>query len=149
MSEETNTKRQQGRRGRPLGFRLSSETKEKIRQKRTGTLHTEETKNKISKSLSAYFRKKDPLTNTLEYDYRFSSSEVCGWIGTHSNSINSCDDVLTNKRIIYLSQIEQAFGEDIERFFSHNMTPEFILLLKEEMIAQGLLTELEFLNSAL
>lgn len=148
MSEETANKTQ-GRRGRPLGFKLSSETKEKIRVKRTGTFHTEETKEKISKSLSAYFRRKDPLTDSLERDYRYFSREACSWIDTYSNSINDCEDVLTNKRIVYLSQMEQAFGDDIEKFFSHNMTPEFILLLKEELISKGLITEMEFINSVL
>lgn len=148
MSEEINGK-QQGRRGRPLGFKLSLQTKDKIRKKRTGTFHTEETKEKISKSLAKYFRKRDPLTNSLEYDYRFSQAEVYGWIGSNSISINACDDILTNKRIVYLNQLEQSFGEDIERFFSHNMTPEFILLLKEELISKGLLTELEFVNAVL
>lgn len=149
MSEETDTKQQRGRRGRPLGYKLSRESREKIRQKRLGVRHTEETKEKISKSLSAYFKSRDPLTSTLEYDYRYSSSEVCGWIDSHSNSINACEGVLTNRRIVYLSQMEQAFGEDIERFFSHNMTPEFILLLKEELISKGLITEMEFINSVL
>lgn len=148
MSEDTVYKKQ-GRRGRPLGFKLSSETKEKIRQKRIGTYHTEETKEKISRSLSDYFKRKDLFTDTLEYDYRFSSNEIYSWIGNHSGCINLCDDVLTNKRIVYLSYIEQSFGDDIERLFSHNMTPEFILLLKEDMISRGLINEIEFIDSVL
>ena len=39
------------KRGRPIGHKLSETTKEKIRQKRLGTSHTKETKDKISKSL--------------------------------------------------------------------------------------------------
>jgi len=43
-------------RGRPLGYKLSAESKDKIRKSRIGTTHSDGTKNKISKSLKAYFK---------------------------------------------------------------------------------------------
>jgi hypothetical protein len=44
------------KRGRPLGFKLSEESKQKISESKTGQLHSEETKEKISHSVAAYFQ---------------------------------------------------------------------------------------------
>jgi conjugal transfer/entry exclusion protein len=44
------------KRGRPLGFKLSEESKAKISKSKTGQLHDEETKEKISDSVRAYFQ---------------------------------------------------------------------------------------------
>lgn len=41
-----------GKRGRPTGFRLSEETREKIRQGRLGQLHSEETRQKIAATMN-------------------------------------------------------------------------------------------------
>jgi hypothetical protein len=43
-------------RGRPVGYELSMESKNKIRKSRVGKMHSDQTKNKISKSLKAYFK---------------------------------------------------------------------------------------------
>ena len=137
------------RRGRPLGFKLSEESKDKIRQKRLGTTHSEETKDKISRSLSAHFRSKDSLTDSLQHDYRFSPLSVSRWIDSNKSTINNSCDVLTNKRIVYFSQVEKSYGINIETYFSHNMTPEYILLLKEELQSLGLLDELYILNDTM
>ena len=64
------------RRGRPIGHRLSESTKEKIRQKRLGTSHTRATKDKISRSLKAYFKSKDKLADSIEYEYSYISEEA-------------------------------------------------------------------------
>jgi hypothetical protein len=40
---------------------------------------------------------------------------------------------MTEKRLSYLKQLELNIGSDIEHLFGHNSTPEFLLLLKEEL----------------
>lgn len=150
MSEENITElKNQGRRGRPLGLKLSEETKDKIRHKRIGKAHTEKTKDKISESMHKHFKSRDLLTESLAYDYRFSTEEVLCWIDNNEESINNCEEVLTNKRISYANQIEQPVGVNIDQFFGHNMTPEFILLLKEELLANGLEDLLAFIKAVL
>ena len=43
-------------RGRPLGFRLSEESKRAISDSKKGQKHSELTKDKISKTLISYFK---------------------------------------------------------------------------------------------
>ena len=43
------------KRGRPLGHKLSEESKQKISISKTGQIHNKKTKIKISKSLKKYF----------------------------------------------------------------------------------------------
>jgi len=40
---------------------------------------------------------------------------------------------MTEKRLSYLNQVEIAMGSDVENMFGHSATPEFFMLLKEEM----------------
>lgn len=150
MSEENITElKKQGRRGRPLGLKLSEETKDKIRNKRIGRPHTEETKDKIADSMNKHFKSRDLLTESLAYDYRFSTEEAICWIDANEEEINKCEEVLTNKRISYTNQIEQPVGVNIDQLFGHSMTPEFILLLKEELLANGLEDSLAFILAVL
>jgi len=125
---EENTKK----RGRPIGFELSEETKEKIRQSRLGKSHSQETRNKISKSLLRYFRKKDPVSEGISNEYKYFQREVTDWLYEHSSDLDDTDDIMANKRLVYLSQLELCYGSNIENF-CHSATPEFLLLLKEEL----------------
>lgn len=43
-------------RGRPVGYKLSEESKDKIRESRTDTSQSLQTKRKISRSLKRYFK---------------------------------------------------------------------------------------------
>ena len=128
--------------GRPTGFRVTIETKNKIRKSRVGTSHSEETKNKISKSLSKYFREKDPLSKSLQYEYKEFPDKACKWIVDNENNLDKTEDVLTEKRLFFIDQLELQYGFEINNF-SHNTTPEFLILLKEELIEKGLTEELE------
>ena len=132
--------------GRPIGFELSDETKEKIRQGRIGKLHSTETRNKISKSLIRYFRKKDPVSNGIEREYKYFPEKVQMWLSENKQEIDNTEDIMANKRIIYLSQLEICYGSDIENF-SHSATPEFLLLLKEELLNNSDLDDLKELLS--
>ena len=125
------------KRGRPVGHRLSERTKDKIRCKRLGTHHSKATKDKISKSLEKYFKKRDSLSESIEHDYRYFPKEATDWVCENKEAIDSTEHVITTKRFSYVNQVELNFGADIETLFGHNTTPEFLLLLKEE-IAEAL-----------
>lgn len=120
-------------RGRPLGHRLSEETKDKIRNKRLGTHHSKETKDKISKSLIRYFRSRDSLASCIEHEYSYISEEAAAWIYDNRDALNDTDCIITEKRLSYLKQLELCLGNDLENFFGHSSTPEFLLILKEEI----------------
>ena len=136
------------KRGRPMGYELSDETKDKIRLSRIGKSHSRETRNKISRSLIRYFRRKDPVSEGIEHEYKYFPDEAKQWICDHKDDIDDTDDILTNKRIIYLSQLEVCYGSDIENF-CHFATPEFLVLLKEDLKQWGMLEELKELDSLL
>ena len=121
-------------RGRPLGCKISEETKNKIRVSRYGVTHSQATKDKISTSLKEYFRLKNPLADGMLNDYSEYSSDVTQWIATNRDSINAEDaDFITEKQLNNLSRLEICVGSDIEFLFGHNLTPEFLLSLKEEI----------------
>lgn len=130
MDEDTTVSKT---RGRPFGHRLSEETKDKIRNKRIGTHHSKETKDKISKSLIEYFKNKDSLAVSMEHEYSYMSEEAAAWVYNNREAIDDTDNVVTEKRLYYLNQLELCLGSDIENFFGHNATPEFLLMLKEEI----------------
>ena len=121
------------KRGRPFGHRLSEATKNKIRYKRLGTHHSEKTKDKISKSLIEYFKRKDSLAVSMANEYSYISDEAVEWVCDNQEAIDDTDHVVTEKRLAYLSQLETCLGKDIENFFGHNTTPEFLLMLKEDI----------------
>jgi hypothetical protein len=116
--------------GRPRGYKLSEETREKIRRRRIGTVQSKKTRDKISSSLLTYFKKKDLLTNGLKQEYFEASREAVDWIEDNKDIIDDTKDIMTERRLLYLNQVEICFGFDINNF-GHNANPEFILLLKE------------------
>jgi len=132
--------------GRPIGYELSDETKDKIRRSRIGKSHSRETRNKISISLMRYFRKRDPISNGIEDEYKYFPKEAVEWIVDHRSEIDNAKDVVTNKRLMYLSQQEICYGDDIENF-CHLSTPEFLMLLKEELRERGMFEEIAELIS--
>lgn len=118
--------------GRPIGYELSELAKDKIRQSRIGKAHSMETRNKISISLIKYFKKKDPISSGMEYEYKNFPSAAKQWLCDHKWEIDNTEDIMTNKRIDYLGQQEVCYGSEIEGF-CHYATPEFFLILKEEL----------------
>lgn len=138
------------KRGRPEGYKLSENSKDKIRQKRLGTHHSRETKNKISKSLKEYFRKKDPLSQSIEQEYSEISEEAVDWVCENRKELDDEDnDFVSDKRLTHLRQLEISFGTDLENIFGHGNTPEFILLLREELESKGAFVDLQELQSIL
>ena len=127
-----------GKRGRPLGHRLSVATRRAISQSKTGQKHKQETKDKISKSLVMYFRAKNPLSEefTNRYFRLDENGDLALWIGEHAEKIDSYMDVMTEKAIRNKGKIEISCGNNIE-FFSHGITPEVIILFKEHCERTG------------
>lgn len=146
MGEDDNTQIKR-KRGRPLGYRLSEETKDKIRQKRLGSSHSQETRNKISKSLLAYFKKKNALSVSMEVEYGDFPEEAVDWIYENSEDINASEDVVPEKKLSSMKQLEICLGSDIEFLFGHSTTPEFLILLKEELEERGDLEDITELGS--
>ncbi|MFA7247843.1 MAG: NUMOD3 domain-containing DNA-binding protein [Dehalococcoidia bacterium] len=134
------------RRGRPQGHLLSDTTKNKIRVSRIGRIHSNETKNKISRSLSLYFKRRSPISESFESEYSGFPKEAVNWIRNNRYELDATDDIISNKKISYINQSEISYGNDIEKFY-HLTTPEFLLLLKEELISRHMYEELLEFNS--
>jgi len=118
-------------RGRPRGFRLSEESKKAISESKKGQRHKQETKDKISRSLIIYFRNLNPLSEDIEYKYcRIDDDITCGWIQGVREELDNLEDVLTRRMLKSRRRIEISCGNNIE-FFSHELTPEVLLLFKE------------------
>jgi len=130
MGHETSNRK----RGRPIGFRLSEISKRQISISKKGQKHKQETKNKISKSLLVYFKRKNPLSEEIINSYcRTSDDEVCGWAYSVQENLDNLDDVKTERTLYNDSKRELAFGDNIE-CFGHELTPELLLMLSEYCI---------------
>lgn len=127
------------RRGRPIGFKLSESSKRAISESKKGQKHKKETKDKISKSLIIYFRNKHPLSEELTNMYCYEGEnceEVMEWVEENGERIDSITDVMTLKSLRNANRIELTAGDHIE-FFSHEMTPELIVLFLETCRLEG------------
>lgn len=126
------------RKGRPVGFRLSEASKRAISESKKGQKHKESTKDKISKSLLSYFRRKNPLSDEILYMYCRTDDDItCSWMYEVSDDLDSYNDILTYRMIKNKLRVEINYGQNIEDMFSHKMTPELLLMYKEECIAKG------------
>lgn len=121
-----------GKRGRPLGFKLTETSKRAISLSKFGQIHKQSTKDKISKSLILYFKTRNPLSEEMTANYyRIDSDHILiDWIDNNSENLDAIPDVLTEKVMQNKGKIEIACGNVIE-FFSHNITPELIIMFKE------------------
>jgi len=127
-----------GKRGRPVGYELSEESKKAISLSKTGQRHKQETRDKISKSLILYFRKKNPISVEMVNRYRKSLDDAaCEWINSYGDELDTVTDVITEKAIRSKCKIEITCGHNIE-YFSHNITPELIIIFKEYCEENGL-----------
>ena len=128
-----------GRRGRPLGYKLSEASKRAISAAKKGQRHKLETREKISKSLLLYFRKKTPLSEELSNRYFriMDNTRIQNWLSDISADFDASSDVMTEKAVRNKSKIELNCGDNIE-YFSHEFTPELIYLLKEHCFKEGI-----------
>jgi hypothetical protein len=128
-----------GRRGRPIGFKLSESSKRAISASKKGQRHRQATKDKISDSLIVYFKQKNPLSEELTNMYcNFEEGgEVCEWMAHNEDNLDMIDDVMTLKSLRNANRIEITVGPNIE-FFSHEITPELLALFIIECEELGL-----------
>ena len=127
-----------GRRGRPIGYRLSEESKRAISESKRGQFHRQETKDKISRSLIVYFRNKNPVSVEMSNYYsRINLDRACDWIDDTKEGIDSCEEIMTEKSLRNKQKMEITCGDNIE-LFSHKMTPELIVMFKEYCVKRGL-----------
>ena len=126
------------KRGRPTGYRLSDASKQAISDSKKGQRHTQETKDKISRTLMMYFRRLNPLSEEIINSYcRMDDDGVCSWIHAVRDELDECDDIMTDRSLRNTRKTELVYGSNIE-YFSHNLTPERILLLKEHCASLGI-----------
>jgi succinate dehydrogenase flavin-adding protein (antitoxin of CptAB toxin-antitoxin module) len=119
------------KRGRPLGFRLSYESKRAISESKRGQRHRQETKDKISKTLLNYFKRLSPLSDEIMDTYcKIEDIELYNWINNVREELDNTSNVMTIKSIRNSNLLEISCGDNIE-LFSHNITPELLLLFKE------------------
>lgn len=127
-----------GKRGRPLGFSLSEESKRAISEAKKGQRHRQETKDKISQSLVCYFRRRRPLSEEITNTYcRANNDEICDWIYEVGEELDSYTDVLTERIMRNKQHMEIACGNNIE-FFSHDLNPEVLIMFKQQCEIQGI-----------
>lgn len=127
-----------GRRGRPLGFKLSEASKRSISMSKVGQRHRSETKDKISKSLVMYFKKRNPISDEINNRYiRVCDIASYCWFEDNRDELDLSMDILTEKAMRNKNKIELSCGSNIE-YFSHNITPELIYLFKEFCEENGL-----------
>ena len=119
------------RRGRPLGFKLSTESRMAISDSKKGQRHTQETKDKISRTLILYFRKQHPISEEIIGRYcRATDDDLCEWVERVSEKLDNFEDIKTERAMDNIRRTEIMYGANIE-FFSHELTPEVLLILKE------------------
>ncbi len=127
-------------RGRPAGYRLSEASKRAISESKKGQHHSQETKDKISRTLTLYFRRLRPLSEEIINRYNrdnTADADVCEWLESVREELDMFDDVVSDRCMHTTTKIELSYGDAIE-CFSHKLTPEVILLLKEECIKVGI-----------
>jgi len=125
-------------RGRPIGFRLSEESRRAISKSKEGQTHSQETKDKISRSLILYFRKLNPLSEEIEKRYcGINNIENYDWMQDVREDLDDLTDVRTDKSLRNTRRVEITCGNTIE-YFGHSITPEVITLFKEFCRLNGL-----------
>lgn len=119
--------------GRPIGYKLSEASKRSISESKKGQRHKESTKVKISKTLQNYFRSKNPLSEEIINTYcRINDDDTCEWLFKASEELDSFRDILTQRILRNKLRIEMCYGNNIEELFSHSITPELLLMYKQE-----------------
>lgn len=129
-------------RGRPLGFRLSDKSKRAISEAKTGQRHSEETKEKISRTLMAYFRNIHPLSKELYEEYKELielNDEVKSWFNKISTDYDSTRTVFTEKSLNSKRLREVSIEYNID--MSDNTNLNFFTSNPEKMCELKLICE--------
>lgn len=122
------------KRGRPVGMRLSDETKRKIAEGKTGYQHTQETKDKISESLIEFYRQQSSWGTELKHVYQ-DNPEVLQWVLDHIDDLDGTEECTTERRLNRDRIKNIPVGHKIE-FTPDTVNPEILYLLKEEICGE-------------
>ena len=124
------------KRGRPIGYRLSEESKRAISASKMGQRHRQSTKDKISRTLLIYFKNLHPLSEEITNKYcreGIGDEQIHYWINDNREVLDEIEDIRTERSMRNSRKIELAYGQNIE-YFSHNLTPERLMILKETFV---------------
>ncbi len=133
-------------RGRPLGFKLSEESKRAISDSKKGQRHSEATKEKISRTLISYFRNMYPLSAELYDQYQEeinSSAEIKEWFAKVSALFDETSNIYTerslnSKRFREISIEYNISMEDNPYLNKTASDPEDLCELKQQCSSLGL-----------
>ncbi len=99
------------KRGRPLGFRLSDESKQAISLSKLGHIHSDGTRDKISGSLVRFYKEKYPLSaEMIEYYHKYYGEDAASWISRNRDLIDELPDVITDRAINNFRRRELEFN---------------------------------------
>jgi len=118
------------KRGRPLGFKLSDESKQAISSSKLGHIHSNNTKDKISGSLVKFYKDKYPLSSEmLEFYHRYYGEAVASWIAKNFDALDNMEDVVTDRAIHNFKRRELEFNSCFYKS-SNSLDPEKVMDLK-------------------
>lgn len=93
-----------------------------------------------------YFRNKNPISDDINNRYRrVMNSDIKKWLRDYMYELDATVDVMTEKALQNKCKTEITCGNNIE-YFSHNITPELLILFKEHCEINGIDPEDTFLN---
>ena len=129
-------------RGRPLGFKLSDKSKKAISVAKTGQRHSEETKEKISRTLMAYFRNIHPLSKELYEEYKELidlNEDIKKWFDSISANYDETRTIFTEKSLNSKRLREISIEYNIDMSDNYNLN--FFNTNPEKMCELKLLCE--------
>lgn len=124
-----------GKRGRPVGYAMSVESRKKSGKTRTGYKQSLETKDKISASVIKYYKKLNPISDEmLKYYIEIGAgAEALRFLISNKEVIDSFDDVKTERSLRNKRYYELEFKDWCDYNISDTVTPELLIMLKEEI----------------
>lgn len=129
-------------RGRPTGYKMSQESKDRIAASKTGYEHVEATKDKISAGLTIYFKKHRKIEESILEDlpaWKITSTEeleeAVEWLKDHASEINADPYILSASELRTRMWRERLPHGDynVEKDLSHELTPLVLVLLRESL----------------
>lgn len=125
-------------RGRPVGFKLSEESRLAISKSKMGQTHSQATKDKISRSLLVYFKQFNSISDDLIHRYcDEEGGKLYSWIVGEKQTIDDLDDVVPERKLRSTHGTEICCGYDIDKF-GHGLTPEILVIIKDFVEKHGL-----------
>jgi len=101
-------------RGRPAGYKMREESKRAISSSKIGQKHKQDTKDKISRTLTIYFRKLHPLSEEITKRYSLINDDALNyWIDSNKDNLDNVEDVRTERSMRNSRKIEIAYGSNI------------------------------------